>query len=123
VQGETFQSCCEATGPDERLTSQLPGRIWLREAQPDNVIAAIARCGDRRARSVWAIHSRPGSDAGFRTCRLNLWRPGHAIDDGPALTYAPAAWWLVGLGHLGQACAWLIAWPEYREPSRFRTAD
>jgi hypothetical protein len=55
-----------------------------------------------------------GSDAGYRDIELNLWEPG-GLAIGPALAYAPAAWWLVGLGHLGQANAWVLSWLHYRE--------
>ena len=32
------------------------------------------------------------------------------VTDGPPPQWVPAAWWLVGLGHPGQANAWVLAW-------------
>jgi hypothetical protein len=64
-----------------------------------------------------AIRERPGSDVGWRTITLNLWQPGTDIDR-PTLTHAPAAWWLVGLGHLGQAYAWALSWLPYADPTK-----
>jgi hypothetical protein len=49
--------------------------------------------------------------------KTDLWNPGEDRDDGPTLSYAPAAWWLVGLGHLGQAYSWVISWLGYVEPA------
>lgn len=56
-----------------------------------------------------------GSDAGYRDLELNLLGPG--CDAGPELRYAPVSWWLVGLGHLGQAYAWVISHLPYTDPS------
>ncbi|WP_121432275.1 hypothetical protein [Actinomadura pelletieri] len=60
----------------------------------------------------------PGNDAGFRDVSLDLWSPGRPVPaPGPPLRYAPCAWWLVGLGHLGQANAWTISWLPYQNPA------
>lgn len=40
------------------------------------------------------------------------------LDQGPKLSFAPAAWWLVGLGHLGQAYSWVLSWLDYQEPTQ-----
>src|SRR5205807_5023250 len=57
------------------------------------------------------VHPKAGSDAGFHTVEPNLWNPnGPTEDTRPALTCAPHARWLIGLGHLGQAYAWVISW-------------
>lgn len=84
---------------------------------PGNTLSAIAAAALGVHEAFAAVQDRPGSDAGHRTFRLNLWRPGTETDDGPPLTHAPAGWWLVGLGHLGQACAWVIAWLNYANPT------
>ena len=48
-----------------------------------------------------------------RAFGVSLWQPGSAWDDdgaeGPAIAELPAAAALLGLGHLGQAFAWLLA--------------
>ncbi|HVA08753.1 MAG TPA: ThiF family adenylyltransferase [Acidimicrobiales bacterium] len=43
------------------------------------------------------------------------WRAEEAI--GPPLLYLPAALWLLGLGHLGQAYAWTLGMLPYAKPS------
>lgn len=60
--------------------------------------------------------------AGRRDTGISLWRPD--LDwrspgaTGPTLEYLPAAMWLLGLGHLGQANAWTIAMLPYAERAR-----
>ncbi len=56
---------------------------------------------------------RAGSDSGFRSITIDLWDPSGSARTTPlvmppAMAHAPYAWWLVGLGHLGQAYAWVI---------------
>jgi hypothetical protein len=63
------------------------------------------------------LRGRPGNDAGHRPVSLNLWNPGQSDGDGPVLRYAPVQWWLVWLGHLGQAYSWGLSWLDYAEPS------
>ncbi|MFF0099674.1 hypothetical protein ACFYO8_10100 [Micromonospora sp. NPDC005257] len=82
-----------------------------------NVLAAIAAGALGVHEAFGAIRNRPGSDAGWRTIIVNLWQPGTGTD-GPELTHAPAAWWIVGLGHLGQAYAWVMSWLTYTDPPR-----
>lgn len=57
---------------------------------------------------------------GRRDVGISLWRPdlGWRSDEavGPPLTYLPAALWLLGLGHLGQAYAWTIGMLPYATP-------
>jgi hypothetical protein len=82
------------------------------------VLAAIAAAAMGISEAFGAVRARAGSDAGFRTIELNLWNPnGPVEDEGPPLTHASRAWWLVGLGHLGQAFAWVISWLAYEAPS------
>ena len=35
----------------------------------------------------------------------------------PNLSHAPSGWWIVGLGHLGQAYSWVISWLDYSDPT------
>ena len=82
------------------------------------VLAPIAAAALGVSEAFGAVRSAPGSDAGYRDIALNLWNPGaDHQDNGPDLSHAPAAWWLVGLGHLGQASAWVISWLPYADPS------
>jgi hypothetical protein len=82
------------------------------------VLAPIAAAALGVSEAFGAVRSVPGSDAGYRDVALNLWKPGaDHRHNGPDLYHAPAAWWLVGLGHLGQASAWVISWLSYAAPS------
>jgi hypothetical protein len=81
------------------------------------VLSAIAAGALGISEAFNVVLARDGSDAGYRPVALNLWKPG-TTDDGPALRYAPAQWWLVGLGHLGQAYSWVLSWLEYEQPSQ-----
>jgi len=85
--------------------------------EQDTVLAAIAAGALGIHEAFEAIRARPGSDAGFRDITLNLWAPDTpTVYSSPALAHAPYAWWLVGLGHLGQAYAWVISWLPYPDP-------
>jgi hypothetical protein len=50
--------------------------------------------------------------AGDRVARVSLWDP-EGGRDGPAIAELPAELWLLGLGHLGQAYAWLLTMLPY----------
>jgi hypothetical protein len=95
-----------------------PARLPGETAGTACVLAAIAAAALGVSEAFGAVRSAPGSDAGYRDIYLNLWIPGDGHqDNGPHLSHAPAAWWLVGLGHLGQASAWVISWLAYTDPS------
>jgi hypothetical protein len=81
------------------------------------VLAAIAAAALAVSEAFNIVLSRAGSDAGYRAVTLNLWDPG-TTSNGPTLRYAPAAWWLVGLGHLGQAYSWVLSWLNYAQPAQ-----
>lgn len=58
-------------------------------------------------------------DVGISLWRPDLdWRSAEAI--GPDLQYLPAAFWLLGLGHLGQAYAWVVGMLPYATPADVR---
>jgi hypothetical protein len=98
----------------------------------------VVRCGDRAlqgpagnelagvAAAALAVsemfqHKTGNVLAGRRDVGLSLWRPDldwrHIDAVGPALTYLPAALWLLGLGHLGQAYAWTLGALPYATPN------
>jgi hypothetical protein len=58
---------------------------------------------------------------GRRSVGISLWMPGadwRSVDAaGPSLEYLPAKFWLLGLGHLGQALAWTIGFLPYADPA------
>lgn len=61
---------------------------------------------------------------GRRDVGISLWRPDldwrlpTAV--GPRLDYLPAALWILGLGHLGQAYAWTLGMLPYADPGTVR---
>jgi hypothetical protein len=84
------------------------------------VLAGVAAGGVAVAE---AFEWRRGSNllAGRRSNGMSLWRPDlpwHSDEaKGPSdVTYAPSAWWLVGLGHLGQGYLWSIGMLPYADP-------
>ncbi len=50
--------------------------------------------------------------AGDRSVEISLWDP-EGGSDGPDINGLPSGFWLLGLGHLGQAYAWLLALLPY----------
>ncbi|MFC8851487.1 hypothetical protein ACFT5D_00260 [Streptomyces sp. NPDC057144] len=83
-----------------------------------NVLAALCAAALGVHEAFGAVQARPGSDVGHRSISLNLWSPAGEEDEGPLLTHMPASWWLIGLGHLGQANAWALSWLPYPDPSQ-----
>jgi hypothetical protein len=83
------------------------------ERDTSNVIAAIAAAALAISEAFHYLLNELGSDAGYRTVSMNLW--GEDVQPAAPLRFAPSAWWLVGLGHLGQAYAFTIAHLSYRE--------
>ena len=78
------------------------------------VIAAAICAGE-----AFAYHAEDHPMAGRRSAGLSLWRPGAdwrtSNLEEPPLTYLPSSLWLIGLGNLGQAFAWLLACLPYAD--------
>ena len=78
-------------------------------------IAAAACTGE-----VFAFHAGNHTMAGHRSSGLSLWQPG--IDwlmpdpSEPDLAFLPSRLWLIGLGNLGQAYAWLLGCLPFNKP-------
>ena len=74
------------------------------------------------AGEAFAYHAGDHAMAGLRAAGLSLWRPGAdwrtADPSEPALAYLPSKLWLIGLGNLGQAFAWLLACLPYEDRAR-----
>jgi hypothetical protein len=91
--------------------------VLLPEATPFRPAGSLAGA---LAVSELFQHLRGNPLAGRRTVGLSLWRPEldwrAAEAQGPALTYLPADFWLLGLGHLGQANAWTVGLLPYPDP-------
>lgn len=63
--------------------------------------------------------------AGHRAVGMSLWDVGasdwrSASADGPVPRELPADFWVIGLGHLGQAFLWMIGLLAYPEPAQVR---
>jgi hypothetical protein len=74
------------------------------------------------AAELFSWHAKDHPMAGRRTAGLSLWNPGAdwlASDASePAFAYLPSRLWLIGLGNLGQAFAWLLACLPYADRSQ-----
>lgn len=74
---------------------------------------AAAAC----AAEVFSLYAGDHVMAGRREFGMSLWHPGRdwlTVDASePSLVYLPSKLWLVGLGNLGQAFAWLLATLPY----------
>jgi len=83
---------------------------------------AAAMAAAAAAAELFAWHAKDHPMAGRRIAGLSLWDPGAdwlAPDESePALSYLPASLWLIGLGNLGQAFAWLLACLPYADRSK-----
>lgn len=69
------------------------------------------------AAEAFAYHSGDHSFAGRRAAGVSLWNPAQdwqSVDpDEPSLSYLPSRLWLIGMGNLGQAFAWLLTCLPY----------
>ncbi len=80
---------------------------------------ARSRGSDLRRGSVRPSCWRP-SDGGQAYLGLSLWNLAGdwlAPDDAAPLAFLPSRLWMIGLGNLGQAFAWLIATLPFTDPS------
>jgi hypothetical protein len=92
-------------------------RLGEDAGNPLSAATAAAVC----AAELFAWHAKEHSMAGRRSSGLSLWQPGvdWLADDPtePTLSYLPSRLWLIGLGNLGQAFAWLLACLPYKNRS------
>lgn len=97
---------------------------WVAGVSPDESIPMLTEASVTAAvlASTIAVSEcfqrlRGYSLAADRHVGVSLWRPESAWDapdaEGPVVRDLPSAAWLLGLGHLGQACAWLLALLPY----------
>lgn len=117
---------CKSAAPGWRLTWEgwrggvTPVRAGQRLDETDAIGLAPALAAAACAAEAFSYHTGDHPMAGRRAAGLSLWRPGRdwlaAHPDEPALAYLPSRLWLIGLGNLGQAFAWLLALLPYRDP-------
>lgn len=100
----------------------IPSRRGERLGEIDAIELAPALAAAVCAAEVFAYHAGDHPMAGRRAAGLALWRPGQdwraADPSEPALAYLPSRLWLIGLGNLGQAFAWLLAALPYEYPGQ-----
>lgn len=81
-------------------------------------VAAAAVC----AAEMFGLHAEDLVLAGRRSAGISLWRMGAdwtAEDpDEPQLAFLPSRLWIVGLGNLGQAFAWLLGCLPFADPAK-----
>ena len=74
------------------------------------------------AAEAFAFHAGDNVMAGRRATGLSMWSPGRdwlAPDSTePMIAYLPSRLWIIGLGNLGQAFAWVLACLPYNDPSQ-----
>lgn len=100
----------------------IPARdgMHLSDANGSGIAPALAAgiC----AAEAFAFHAGDNAMAGRRTAGLSLWSPGRdwLMPDPtePVIAYLPSRLWLIGLGNLGQAFAWLLASLPYDHPGQ-----
>jgi hypothetical protein len=115
----------QSAAPAWRLTWQgwrggaVPLRAGQRLDETDVIALAPALAAAACAAEVFSYHAGDHPMAGRRAAGLSLWHPGRdwlaADPDEPALAYLPSRLWLIGLGNLGQAFAWIVAQLPYRD--------
>jgi hypothetical protein len=98
--------------------SVIPHREQRRFDEATAIPIAPALAAAVCAAEAFAFHSGDHPLAGRRATGLSLWNPGQdwqTVDPSePVLAYLPSRLWLIGLGNLGQAFAWLLACLPYR---------
>jgi hypothetical protein len=117
-----------AFGADALLPAPTPGgaprlrafaQQWVAGVRPDG-----GECGAAPASALAGVLAaavavaecfqwlRGHRVAGERSVRISLWDP-EGGSDGPVVSELPGELWLLGLGHLGQAYAWLLTMLPY----------
>lgn len=95
----------------------VPARHQQRLADDAANLLAPAVAAAAASAELFAWHAADHPMAARRAAGLSLWNPGAdwlASDPSePQLAYLPSRLWLIGLGNLGQAFAWLLACLPY----------
>ena len=90
-------------------------RLAEKAGNPLGAALAAAAC----AAELFSWYAKDHPMAGKRAAGMSLWKPGtdwKAEDPTePRLAYLPSRLWLIGLGNLGQAFAWLLACLPYAD--------
>jgi hypothetical protein len=104
------------------------GCVPLGFALPESragVLGAVVAAGVSVSEVFLAVHELE-SRAAVRACGLSTWHLGldwtESAAVGPELSVLPGDVWLIGLGHLGQASAWLLRALPYASPAEITVA-
>lgn len=97
----------------------IPVRMGRCLAEANAIALSPALAAAICAAEVFSYHAGDHPMAGRRAAGLSLWRPGDdwlSLDPTePTLAYLPSRLWIIGLGNLGQAFAWLLASLPYED--------
>lgn len=100
----------------------VPLRDGRHLAERETIALAPVLASAACAAEVFAYHAGDHPMAGRRSSGLSLWRPGEnwLLDDAtePLLAFLPSRLWIIGLGNLGQAFAWVLATLPYSDRSQ-----
>lgn len=100
------------------LPANEPHPFGSRAAIPLAPVLATSMC----AAEAFAYHADDHPMAGRRAAGISLWDPSRdwlATDlTEPNIAYLPSRLWLIGLGNLGQAYAWLLGCLPYPDRSK-----
>jgi hypothetical protein len=99
----------------------IPSRDNKRLREDEAIALAPLLAAAACAAEVFAYHAGDHAMAGRRSLGLSLWNPGAdwVLDDPTesATAFLPSRLWVIGLGNLGQAFAWLLACLPYGDRS------
>lgn len=94
-----------------------PVRENARLREDDALAIAPALAAAACAAEAFSFYAGDHPMAGRRPAGLSLWRPGNSWQSPdptePQVAYLPSRLWIVGLGNLGQAFAWLLGCLPY----------
>jgi hypothetical protein len=96
----------------------VPVRDGRRLAEGESNVLGAVLAAATCAAEAFAYHAEDHPMAGRRATGISLWRPD--IDwlapvTEPELAFLPSRLWIIGLGNLGQAFAWLLACLPYED--------
>jgi hypothetical protein len=101
-----------------------PLMIGDRLSEDNSMALAPALAAAVCAGEVFSHYAGDHPMAGRRTAGLSLWQPGADwldVDESePELAFLPSNLWIIGLGNLGQAFAWLLALMPYETPQELQ---
>ena len=99
----------------------VPLRDGWRLSETNSIALAPAVAAAACAAEAFFFHAGDHPLAGKRATGFSLWEPGvdwvTANPYEPALAFLPSRLWLIGLGNLGQAYAWLLGCLPYDDPA------